>query len=220
MKLAIFDFDGTLLMTDTLPALGNEWLRQKRSRTRYIMTYLSLTPCLVLYKLRLLSRDRFRHLAVAGFNNLFRKMSREEVSDFLAAAYNGLAAWFNPNVLNELKDCIAKGYHCVLLSGAYADLLQIVGEQLRFSQVVGSPMNFKNGVFEHSKNPDIIEGEVKLDHLKLCVPWDKVDLSGSRSYGNSYLDLPVMEIVGEPVAVNPDPQLLKHAVNNGWRIIP
>lgn len=219
MKLAIFDFDGTLLMSDTLPALAKEWNNQNRSWTRYIITYLSVMPWLILYKMRLLSRERFRYLAVVGFNNLFRKMSRQEVGDFFETAYEGLADGFNPLVLDELKESISHGYCCILLSGAYTELLQVVAEKLGFNMAIGTEMVFKDGIFDHRKKLEVIEGEGKLELVKNSVPWKSVDWSASRSYGNSYSDLMVMEIVGQPVAVNPDSRLLSHAINHKWRVI-
>ena len=73
MNLAIFDFDGTLLTMDTLPTLGKEWLRQKRSKTRYFFIFLSIIPTVVRYKLRLISREKFKNLAFDKFNRIIKE---------------------------------------------------------------------------------------------------------------------------------------------------
>lgn len=45
-----------------------------------------------------------------------------------------------------------------------------------------------------------------------------LDLGGSYAYSDSVTDLPMLERVGHPVAVNPDKALLKEAVDRGWEI--
>ena len=45
-----------------------------------------------------------------------------------------------------------------------------------------------------------------------------LDLDGSFAYSDSVTDLPMLETVGHPVAVNPDRALLKEATSRGWEI--
>lgn len=45
-----------------------------------------------------------------------------------------------------------------------------------------------------------------------------MDLAHSYAYSDSATDIPMLEAVGHPVAVNPDRALRKHAVDMGWEI--
>ncbi|MEO0492552.1 MAG: HAD-IB family hydrolase [Actinomycetota bacterium] len=45
-----------------------------------------------------------------------------------------------------------------------------------------------------------------------------LDLAGSFAYSDSVTDIPMLEAVGHPVAVNPDKALLKEAIDRGWEI--
>jgi phosphoserine phosphatase len=45
------------------------------------------------------------------------------------------------------------------------------------------------------------------------------DLNDSYAYADDFNDLPLLSLVGHPVAVNPDPKLYKLAVKRGWEII-
>lgn len=45
-----------------------------------------------------------------------------------------------------------------------------------------------------------------------------LDLEASFAYSDSITDLPMLESVGHPVAVNPDKALLKEATDRGWEI--
>lgn len=219
MKLAIFDFDGTLLMTDTLPALAREWTRQKLPRMNYMAMYASVMPLLLAYKIGLLTGERFKHLVITNFNRIYYKMTRQEITDFFERAYAGLSKLFNPMVVSELQTAVAEGYRCVLVSGAYTDLLQVIAKNLGFDLVIGCDMAFKEGIYNRRQKPAFVEGGEKLEQLKKAIKWESVDWQASRSYGNSYSDLEIMQIVGEPVAVNPEPILLAHALQHKWRIL-
>ena len=43
-------------------------------------------------------------------------------------------------------------------------------------------------------------------------------LEEATFYSDSYTDLPLLERVGEPVVVNPDPRLRREAARRGWRV--
>lgn len=219
MKLAIFDFDGTLFLKDTLPVLGREWIRQKRSRSRYILIYLSIMPLVLLYRAGLISREKMKYQAIKRFNRLFTKMSREEIKKFFAEAYPYMEKYFNSQIRKEVELSRSEGFHSVLLSGAYAELMKIVARELEIDTVLAAELSFRDGVFDHTGEIAFVDGESKLSLLQKAFVQEEVDWQASRSYADSYSDLAVMEIVGEPVAVNPDFQLYAHARKNAWRVI-
>jgi phosphoserine phosphatase len=46
-----------------------------------------------------------------------------------------------------------------------------------------------------------------------------LDLARSFAYADSHSDLPMLQVVGNPVAVQPDITLLRHARKNSWPIV-
>ena len=46
-----------------------------------------------------------------------------------------------------------------------------------------------------------------------------VDLADCHAYGDSISDLPLLELVGHPVAVNPDFRLAREARRRGWGVV-
>ena len=69
MKLAIFDFDGTLFPLDTIPFLMRQWGVQKYPRHRLVTLYVSLAGLFVRYKLGLhgrMSREQIKMTAMAA----------------------------------------------------------------------------------------------------------------------------------------------------------
>lgn len=219
MKLAIFDFDGTLLRKDTLPCLGKEWLRQKRSKTKYIKILLSTLPLVFLYKTGFMSRETMKGLAFFRFNRFFIHMTRQEIQEFFSQAYPHLFPFFNRTIIEEIKLAQQNGFHCVLLSGTYSDLLQTVAKNFGISSVIGANLAYKNNVFDQKGNTPYIDGEGKLSLLLKAFSGEEVDWEASKAYGDSYSDICIMEHVGEGIAVNPDPKLLHYARINKWRVI-
>lgn len=219
MKLAIFDFDGTLLEKDTLPCLGREWLRQQRSRTRYISVLISTLPILLMYKLKLISRETMKGRVFKRFNRLYTHLSRREIEDYFRQAYPFLKEIFNKDVLKEINLAQQQGFHCVLLSGSYIGLLQIIAEDLGIDTAIGAKLAFKGDIYDHKGITPFIDGKRKRQLLLDAFANEDIDWEASRAFGDSYTDIYIMETVGEKVAVNPDAHLMPYAQKNGWRVL-
>ncbi len=62
-------------------------------------------------------------------------------------------------------------------------------------------------------------GENKVEAITELAALKSIDLSQSYAYSDSETDLPMLEAVGHPIAVNPDRELTKAALRNGWPIV-
>lgn len=65
--------------------------------------------------------------------------------------------------------------------------------------------------------PSFQEGKVK--RLRTWLAQERVGLAGSTFYSDSHNDIPLMECVDHPVAVDPDGHLDRHARAHGWPVI-
>lgn len=219
MKLAIFDFDGTLLQKDTLPCLSKEWLRQGRSRLRCYSIWATVLPVLLAYKLKLISRENMKGLAFKHFNRLYTGMSRSEIEEFFRQSYPYLKTHFNPAVLEEIESARRQGYYCVLVSGSYLELLTIIGLDLGMDTVLGAQLAYRHNIYDHRGDTRFVDGQAKRSMLLETFSDQEIDWQASRAYGDSLTDIYIMETVGEKIAVRPDPHLLDYADQNGWRIM-
>src|SRR3954471_263742 len=61
-------------------------------------------------------------------------------------------------------------------------------------------------------------GPYKADIMRDLAEAQGIDLEASYAYSDSYTDIPMLEAVGHPVAVNPDRVLLKVARDRGWEV--
>jgi hypothetical protein len=61
-------------------------------------------------------------------------------------------------------------------------------------------------------------GPFKAEAIRELADAEGIDLSASYAYSDSYTDAPMLEVVGHPVAVNPDRVLLKLAREREWEV--
>ena len=62
-------------------------------------------------------------------------------------------------------------------------------------------------------------GPEKVKRIKAVAEEEGLDLGQSHAYGDSHWDLPLLEAVGRPAAVNPDRRLLSAARARGWPVL-
>lgn len=222
MVLAVFDFDGTLFPKDTLPFLLSQWRVQKMSRRRLYATYAAVGGMYVRYKLRLmgaLSREQMRKKALQRFTRIFSGFTPGEVDAFFERCARPIVRELRPGVLRELRGAQAGGCHTVLLSGGYARLMDYVGAALGFDTVIGTALVYKNGVVDAKKPLDVICGDEKAERLCGAFAGHAVDWRASRVFADSLSDVSILELVGNPVVVSPEPALRALAARRSWPVL-
>jgi phosphoserine phosphatase len=64
-----------------------------------------------------------------------------------------------------------------------------------------------------------LDGRTKAEAVAELATVDGIDLAESTAYSDSASDVPFLEAVGHPVAVNPDRRLRAIARERGWRVL-
>ncbi len=227
MKLAVFDFDGTLFPRDTLPFLLSEWKRQRYSKWRYFRSYSSLILLYIRYKIlknksggaQQQSREQVKLTAMEKFYRIFSGMTEEEVNAFMEKSARAAQLLLDASVVEEIGRARAEGFHTVLLSGAFENFLQYIGEHLGMDNVIGTKMHFINGMFDADYKPEVVTGGLKIERIRTSFPGDRADLQASRAYADSFSDADILGAVGYPVAVHPDAALRELATEKNWIIL-
>jgi len=225
MKVAIFDFDGTLFPVETIPFLIKQYPKLGYSRLKQVKMFLGLIPELLAYKLsRKADKEKFRHRAVYLFLSMFDGMTEDEVDEFFLKNVTRVQELLDPEVLSEVKRCQDEGYHTVLLSGCFDMLLKPLGAYYHFDEVIGTSLIFQpledGQPRMSSKVPiAIISGDQKVSAAKTIGQGAEVDWGASIAYADSYYDAPVLGLVGHKVAVNPDQRLRTIAQERDWQLL-
>lgn len=222
MKLAIFDFDGTLFPKDTLPFLLSRWRYLRCSGLTVFKTYLACIPFYFQYKFGLfttLSREELKLKAVRIFNPVFDGISQKEMQDYFSVCCQEIKGLLNPTVLKEVQKAREEGFHTIILSGSYQDFLQKIGDLIGFDTVIGSEMYYRDGIFDSKVELDIIIGEMKMKKIMERFGQEQVNWEASRAYADGYSDLDLLLAVGQPIVVNPDSKLKPIAIEKGWKVL-
>jgi HAD superfamily hydrolase (TIGR01490 family) len=105
---------------------------------------------------------------------------------------------------------------CTAASQEMADLMAIV---LTFDGAVGSVSEVRDGVYTGRPGGPFTYREGKAQAIRELADREAIDLAESWGYSDSESDLPMLRLVGHPVAVNPDPELARVARQEGWEIL-
>jgi phosphoserine phosphatase len=84
---------------------------------------------------------------------------------------------------------------------------------------VASRLHATGGRYSGFLEAPPLVGEARAAWLRRYADAAGVSLADSYAYGDSYSDRPLLEAVGHPVAVNPDPHLYRHARSRRWPVV-
>jgi HAD superfamily hydrolase (TIGR01490 family) len=132
----------------------------------------------------------------------------------------GILPRIYPQVLalaHEHQDAGRRAYITTAASQELADILALVlvldgGVGSQFSEVV-------DGVFTGRPTGLFIYGGDKARAIEQLAREKGIDLTASYAYSDSASDLPMLRLVGHPVAVNPDSELARAARQEGWEVL-
>jgi HAD superfamily hydrolase (TIGR01490 family) len=103
-----------------------------------------------------------------------------------------------------------------------ASPVEIVGELARALGItggLGTESEIVDGCYTGRLSAPFCYGEGKADRIRKLVAEKGYDLARCYSYSDSASDLPMMQIVGHPVAVNPDRPMMSVAHRRGWPVV-
>jgi len=106
----------------------------------------------------------------------------------------------------------------VLVTGTLALLAEPLGRSLGAEAVFATRVGERNGHLTGEVLGLYPRGENKRTLIRQLAAERGLDLAASYAYGDDWYDLPMLEAVGHPVAVNPCPRLREEALRRGWRM--
>ena len=165
--------------------------------------------------------------------NIKRVKSARERAQALVAGHNvaafeqvGEVAWRRsiapkvfPDVQKILTDHVTQGHKVWLLTASPQVLAAIMARDLRFSGAIGTTLEEKDGTFTGEIEGELLHGPLKAATAVAYAASQSVDLARCYAYSDSIADVPLLEAVGHPVAVNPDHSLLALANKRGWPVL-
>ena len=112
-----------------------------------------------------------------------------------------------------------RGDLLAIVTGASPYTAQPLARRLAIPHIVTSELEVdENGLFTGRLVTPLCYGTGKIVRAKRLAEEHGFELEEATFYSDSYTDLPLLEVVAEPVVVNPDPRLERLAKKRGWRI--
>ena len=105
-----------------------------------------------------------------------------------------------------------------LVTATPVELAQIIRRRLGLTGALGTEAENIDGVYTGRLNGDLLHGPAKAVAVRALARREGWDLDSCSAYSDSSNDLPLLSLVGRPHAVNPDPDLLRHARTHGWPV--
>jgi HAD superfamily hydrolase (TIGR01490 family) len=126
-----------------------------------------------------------------------------------------------PEMIKVIDNHRKQGHRIILISGSFKPLLERLVQRLNIECAIATPLVEKNGRYTGRIVSPINVGQGELERLNQYLegPGKNINLGESYFYTDSIVDAPVLEIVGHPVAVFPDPELSEMASVRGWPMI-
>ncbi len=112
----------------------------------------------------------------------------------------------------------AAGRDVIIISSSGTDVVEPIGQRLGVDLAIGTQVAIEDGVY----TGEIVfyaYGEGKAEAMRTLAAERGYDLEASYAYSDSQTDLPMLEAVGHPFAVNPDADLRRVAVEREWPIL-
>lgn len=140
-----------------------------------------------------------------------------EIGDYIFERY------FVPNVykasLERLQAHIRAGNQVWLVSATPWIIAEVIASRIGATGGIGTRTKVSGGLLVGELEGGIVHGVNKVAAVESVAEEHGIDLEHSWAYSDSANDIPMLSLVGNPVAVNPDKELAAHARRMSWEIL-
>jgi alcohol-forming fatty acyl-CoA reductase len=212
-EAAFFDVDGTLCDTTIVHYYRYFMLRRLSPLAGKLWYSMFLMKCVYYLLLDRLDRQRLNIV-------FYRNYAGLPTAEIKAQAADCHQYVVRPRRFSQAPDCIEEhrraGRAIVLVTGSLDFIIQPLAAEIRADAVIAARLVESDGFFTGELVGPPIGGQEKARRMRDFAAERGIDLSCSHAYGDSMADLPMLETVGFPHAVNPDRGLSATARRRGW----
>jgi HAD superfamily hydrolase (TIGR01490 family) len=130
-----------------------------------------------------------------------------------------LMARVRPEAKHLLEQHRAAGRATYIVSASPIEVVEPFAKALGMTAGIGTRSAIVDGAYTGDLAGPFCYGPGKVEAIEEIARWEGLDLAQCWAYSDSASDLPMMEAVGHPVAVNPDAKLERLAGQRGWPVV-
>jgi HAD superfamily hydrolase (TIGR01490 family) len=132
----------------------------------------------------------------------------------------GILPRIYPQMLALAHEHQDHGRPAYIVTAASQELADILAKVMALDGAVGSGISeVRDGVYTGRPAGVFVYRSGKAEAIRRLAEREGIDLSASYAYSDSESDMPMLEAVGHPVAVNPDGALARVARERGWDVL-
>jgi HAD superfamily hydrolase (TIGR01490 family) len=214
MSLALFDLDNTLIGGDSdylwgeflcdIGAVDREYYEEKN---KYFYEQYSLGK-LDIYAYSEFSMEPLSKYSMSELNSFHKRFMQDKIESlFLPKA---------EKVINWHKD---RGDTLIVITASNNFVTAPIVSHYEIDNLISTELEVLDGQYTGNVLGTPCYKNGKVEKLSLWLRSSKESLDDSTFYSDSHNDLPLLELVTNPVAVNPDEKLNKAVIKNGWKSV-
>lgn len=105
-----------------------------------------------------------------------------------------------------------------LVTATPIEVATVISTRLGLTGALGTVGEILDGSYTGRLVGDILHGPAKALAVRDIAEAESLDLNRCWAYSDSHNDIPLLGMVGHPVAINPDSKLRRHARDNNWPV--
>ena len=214
-KLAIFDLDKTIINTSASMAYGRPLAERGLIGTPEV---LRMMVHLGNYMLTTHTEENMQ----ATKHALLGMVRDREEEALRSVAQDALQEVITPYIYAEARTLLEEhreqGHRIAIVTASPSVMVKPIANELGVDHLIATELEVKDGLFT-GEVLHFNKGTSKVERIRELVEAEGYDLENSFAYSDSFTDLPMLQLVGNPTAVNPDRPLRKYALEHNWPIL-
>ena len=217
MQLALFDLDNTLLTGDSdsgwISYLVDQGILDRQTFEQQNAVFFAQ------YQAGTLDIDEYHAFQMQSLTCLPRAALERHLDDYLETRIRPM---ITEKARSQVNRHLENGDLCALVTATNCFITSPICREFGIPHLIATVAAQENGEFTGKPRgtPSFREGKIsRVDEWLESLGLWRGSFERSWFYSDSLNDLPLLEIVSDPVAVNPDPTLRAHAERAGWEIL-
>jgi HAD superfamily hydrolase (TIGR01490 family) len=155
-------------------------------------------------------------------DHMARLLKGMEMDEMWQLAQHWYTTMLKPTITQAARDQLAwhrsQGHTLLICSGSSQFAVLQVAAELQVPHTIYTEWQAEDGQLTGTLRKPIVYGTGKVYWAKAWAKTHGIDLEKSYFYSDHVSDIPLLELVAHPVAINPDRKLARLADQRGWPI--